>query len=64
MLIFVLSFLGLVGVAATDLHPEQLAVANWQAVPDALPVIALAFVYQNVVPVIATSLEGDIGKIR
>lgn len=26
--------------------------------------VALAFVYQNVVPVISTSLEGDVKKIR
>lgn len=55
---------GLLGVAATDVRPELLAAANWEALPDALPVIALAFVYQNVVPVITTSLEGNVGKIR
>ena len=55
---------GLLGVAAGEVHPEQLAVANWGALPDALPIITLSFVYQNVVPVISTSLEGDIGKIR
>ncbi|KAL4437968.1 hypothetical protein ABPG77_004189 [Micractinium sp. CCAP 211/92] len=60
----VASFLGLLGAAATDVRPELLAAANWDALPDALPVIALAFVYQNVVPVIATSLEGNVGKIR
>ena len=27
-------------------------------------VISLAFVYHNVVPVVVSSLEGDIGKIR
>lgn len=26
--------------------------------------VALAFVYQNIVPVITTSLEGDVKKIR
>lgn len=55
---------GLLGAAATDVRPELLAAANWDALPDALPVIALAFVYQNVVPVITTSLEGNVGKIR
>ena len=27
-------------------------------------VIALSFVFQNTVPVICSSLEGDVGKIR
>lgn len=60
----VATFLALLGLAATDVRPELLSVANWEALPDALPVIALAFVYQNVVPVIASSLEGDVTKIR
>ena len=30
---------------------------NWSAVPATLPVLSLAFVYQNVVPVIASNLE-------
>lgn len=55
---------GLLGVTVTDLRPEQLAAANWSAVPDTLPVIMLSFVYHNIVGTIATSLEGDVGKIR
>ena len=59
---------GLLAAAAGDVDPERLlaapALAQWAALPDALPVIALSFVYQNVVPVITTSLEGDIVKIR
>ena len=47
---------GLVSVAAVDMRPQQLAVAHWEAVPDALPVVALAYVYQNVVPVITVSM--------
>ncbi|KAI7844273.1 hypothetical protein COHA_002071 [Chlorella ohadii] len=60
----VATFLGLVGVAVTDLRPEQLATANWGAVPDTLPVIMLSFVFHNIVGTIATSLEGDVQKIR
>lgn len=60
----VASFVGLLGVTVTDLRPEQLAAANWSAVPDTLPVIMLSFVYHNIVGTIATSLEGDVGKIR
>lgn len=37
---------------------------NWGEVFPAIPVIALAFVYQNIVSVVCTSLEGDIKRIR
>lgn len=55
---------GLLGTAATGVDPSLLLTAHWEAIPPALPVVALAFVFQNVVPVIASSLEGDIIKIR
>lgn len=38
--------------------------ANLQAIPTSIPIIALSFVYQNVVPVLCTNLEGDLSKIR
>ena len=53
----VASFLALLGRAAGGADPSALAAADWAAVPATLPTIALAFVYQNVVPVIASSLE-------
>jgi len=37
---------------------------HWSAVPATLPVVALAFVYHNVVPVLVNALGGDKGKIR
>ena len=58
------SFLFLLALAAPGVDPGALAKADWGAVPDALPVVALAFVFHNVVPVIASSLEGDTRKIR
>ena len=45
------TFLGLLAAAAGGVQPEALERADWGALPAALPVIALAFVYQNVVPV-------------
>eukprot|EP00898_Chlorokybus_atmophyticus_P007366 jgi/Chlat1/7630/Chrsp64S07164 len=60
----VVSFLFLLAVAAGGVQPERLLAANWAAVPASVPVIALAFVYQNVVPVIASNLEGDLRRIR
>ncbi|KAE9462087.1 hypothetical protein C3L33_05996, partial [Rhododendron williamsianum] len=54
----------LVVVASGDLHWDALLKANFQAVPLSIPIIALSFVYQNVVPVLCTDLEGDLGKVR
>ncbi|KAF8039652.1 hypothetical protein BT93_B2004 [Corymbia citriodora subsp. variegata] len=51
-------------VASGDLHWEALLKANFEAVPMSIPIIALSFVYQNVVPVLCTNLEGDLTKIR
>eukprot|EP00873_Tetraselmis_striata_P035180 jgi/Tetstr1/455444/TSEL_042273.t1 len=59
-----LSFGVLTSAAIFEVDPAELAKANWEEVPGTLPVIALAFVFQNVVPVIVTNLEGDIGKVR
>ena len=62
--IVVLSFLGLVWLAAPGVTLENLERASWPSVVGTLPVVALAFVYQNIVPTIVTSLEGDAGKVR
>ena len=43
--------------ASAGVQPEALVKANWGAVPAAMPVLSLAFVYQNVVPVLTSSLE-------
>lgn len=51
-------------VASGGIHSDGLLQSNWSSVPDALPVIALSFVYHNIVPVICTNLEGDRGKVR
>lgn len=60
----IVSFLGLVAVALPGVHIENLEAASWPAVVDTLPVVALAFVYQNVVPIVVTNLEGDVKKVR
>ncbi|KAK9846332.1 hypothetical protein WJX81_001708 [Elliptochloris bilobata] len=60
----VASFLALLALASGGMDSRSLARANWAAVPATLPVLSLAFVYQNVVPVIASNLEGDIRKVR
>ncbi|KAJ9537041.1 hypothetical protein OSB04_029774 [Centaurea solstitialis] len=60
----IISFAVLVAVASGDLHWDALLKANLQAIPGSIPIIALSFVYQNVVPVLCTNLEGDLPKIR
>ncbi|XP_058080005.1 uncharacterized protein LOC131228173 isoform X3 [Magnolia sinica] len=60
----VASFTALVGVACGDLQWSSLLKANYEAVPLSIPIIALSFVYQNVVPVLCTNLEGDLSKVR
>ncbi|XP_010536150.1 PREDICTED: uncharacterized protein LOC104811210 [Tarenaya hassleriana] len=60
----VTSFAALVAVASGGLHWEALLKANFEAVPMSIPIVALSFVYQNVVPVLCTNLEGDLSKVR
>ncbi|KAH7837722.1 hypothetical protein Vadar_017235 [Vaccinium darrowii] len=60
----IISFTALVVVASGDLHWDALVKANFEAVPLSIPIIALSFVYQNVVPVLCTNLEGNLGKVR
>uniref|UniRef100_A0A1D1XRZ4 Tyrosine-specific transport protein n=1 Tax=Anthurium amnicola TaxID=1678845 RepID=A0A1D1XRZ4_9ARAE len=58
------SFTALVGAAGGDLKLDSLLQANFGAVPQSIPIIVLSFVYQNVVPVLCTNLEGNLSKIR
>ncbi|KAJ0978930.1 hypothetical protein J5N97_014404 [Dioscorea zingiberensis] len=58
------SFATLVGVASGNLQWDALLQAHVEAIPQSIPIIALAFVYQNVVPVLCTNLEGDLSKVR
>ncbi|XP_038999038.1 LOW QUALITY PROTEIN: tryptophan-specific transport protein-like [Hibiscus syriacus] len=58
------SFTALVSVASGGLEWDALLKANFAAVPMSIPIFALSFVYQNVVPVLCTNLEGDMSKVR
>jgi len=59
-----MSFTCLVVVASANLQWSSLLEANFAAAPQSIPIIALSFVYQNVVPVLCTNLEGDLSKVR
>ena len=55
---------GLVCVALGSFEPARLLAApHWDAVLPAVPTIALAFVYQMVIPVIVLRLGCDPGKV-
>ncbi|XP_064936023.1 uncharacterized protein LOC135588027 isoform X1 [Musa acuminata AAA Group] len=54
----------MLGVASGGLQWQSLRQAHFEAIPQSIPIIALSFVYQNVVPVLCTNLEGDLSKVR
>lgn len=60
----IVSFIGLLGIAAPGIDAENLAYTSWPSIIGTLPVVALAFVYHNIVPTVVSSLEGDIPKTR
>ncbi|XP_019051749.1 PREDICTED: uncharacterized protein LOC104588783 [Nelumbo nucifera] len=60
----IISFTALVGVTSGNLQWNTLLQGNFEAVPSSIPIIVLSFVYQNVVPVLCTNLEGDLSKVR
>jgi len=60
----VVSFGGLLGLTLEQVDVSRWQFQQWAAVSSAVPVMFVAFVYQNVVPVITTQLAGDVRKIR
>ncbi|MDZ8077960.1 MAG: aromatic amino acid transport family protein [Nostoc sp. DcaGUA01] len=62
--IVIVSFLGLLLLAAGQVKSSQLLIQNWSALGSAVSVMCVAMFYQNIVPVVVTQLEGDVRKIR
>jgi len=62
--IVIVSFLGLLFLAAGHIQSTQLLFQNWSALGSAISVMSVALFFQNVVPVVVTQLEGDARKIR
>eukprot|EP00953_Heterococcus_sp_UTEX-ZZ885_P002305 1763-Heterococcus_DN1.PRE.7 len=54
----------LLGIGASGIQGELLAHQDWTVVAKAAPVMLVALVFHNVVPVITTQLEGNVAKIR
>ena len=56
------TFVPLLALAAsseTTSIDNLFAVSDWSETPETIPIVAVAFVYHQVIPVVATSLEGD-----
>ena len=65
LVIFVIvAFVLLLGLSAGQVEPSRWQVQHWEAIGAAVPVMFVAFVYQNVVPVVTTQLEGDGRRVR
>ncbi|MBV6621404.1 MAG: tyrosine transporter [Rivularia sp. (in: Bacteria)] len=62
--IVIASFVGLLLLGVTQVHPDSLLSQDWGALPPALSVMLVALFFHNIVPVVATQLEGDAGKVR
>ena len=58
------TFAPLLALGAANVNVQNFQTGDWQAVGPTIPVIALAFVFHNVVPVVATQLEGDAAKAK
>ena len=65
LVVVVLStFAPLLAIAAGGVDIDNLRVGDWSALPRTIPVVALAFVYHNVVPTVASMMEGDGRRAR
>lgn len=64
VVIVIATFGLLVGLTAEQVEPSRWQVQHWEAIGLAVPVMFVAFVYQNVVPVVTTQLEGDGQRVR
>jgi len=62
--IVIASFIGLLLLGATQVNPNSLLSQDWSALPPALSVMLVALFFHNIIPVVATKLEGDRGKVR
>ena len=62
--IVITSFIGLLLLGVTQVNPNSLLSQDWSALPPALSVMLVALFFHNIIPVVATQLEGDAGKVR
>ncbi len=62
--VLIVSFAGLLFIASGQVKISQFVFQDWTALPPAISVMLVALFYHNVIPVIATQLEGDAKKVR
>lgn len=62
--VVIVTFVGLLGLTASNVDPSRWTQQNWGAMSGAIPVVVVAFVYHNVVPVVTTQLAGDARRVR
>ena len=62
--IVIASFIGLLVLGVTQVHPTSLLSQDWSALTPALSVMLVALFFHNIVPVVATQLEGDAVMVR
>lgn len=62
--IVIITFMALLILSGSQIDPGQLSHQNWPAISPAISVMLVALFYHNIVPVVTTQLEGDLGKIR
>jgi tyrosine-specific transport protein len=62
--VLIVSFAGLLFLASGQVKISQFILQDWTALPPAISVMLVALFYHNVIPVIATQLEGDAKKVR
>ncbi|MEL6902965.1 MAG: aromatic amino acid transport family protein [Cyanobacteria bacterium J06606_4] len=60
----IIAFIGLLSLTLGQVQPSHWLPQHWEAVGLAIPVMVVAFVYHNVIPVITTELEGDGDRVR
>lgn len=62
--IVITTFVALLVLSGSHVDPGELVYQNWPAISPAVSVMLVALFYHNIVPVVTTQLEGDLGKIR
>jgi len=62
--VVIVAFAALLVLCAGNLAPERWLHRSWGAASSTVPVIVVAFVYHNVVPIVTTRLAGDVRKVR
>ncbi len=53
------SFLALVVLGSGGVQTDYLAQQDWSKLPSTVPVLYIALVFHNVIPVVTTQLEGE-----